>query len=228
MRAPLIPLFLLIASMSGCGGQSSVKPVEALDERTGATLGSLKEPIEFVPSAENAALVSRKRLSFAYLGPVEWDRSGAVSYGMWIHIVPGSGQQPGDIHASDDLTLILDDGPISLSLIETPIAGREPYHRIASWGQTAYFALTVEVLKRMAASRKLELDARAVDGSIIRFTPHSGYARGPDPVHAGSRHHWRLIASTRGNAISVPGRMSPKSTSGLYWATSQTGRSACC
>ena len=55
--------------------------------------------------------------------------------------------------------------------MEAPIVGREPYHRVASWGQTAYFNLTAESLKRMAASRKFELDARAADGSIISFSP---------------------------------------------------------
>jgi hypothetical protein len=171
MRLPLIPVILLFGLLAGCPGPSSVKPVEALDEHTGVTLGTLKEPIELVPGAETATLVSHKRLSFAYLGPVEWDRSGAISYGLWIHLVPGNDRPPGDIHASADLTLLLDDGPVGLSLMEAPIVGREPYHRVASWGQTAYFNLTAEMLKRMAASRKLELDARAVDGSIISFTP---------------------------------------------------------
>jgi hypothetical protein len=171
MRVPLIPVLLLLGWLAGCAGQSSVKPVEALDERTGATVGALKEPIELVPSAQNAVLISHQRLSFAYLGPVEWDRSGAISYGLWIHIAPGNDLQPGDIHASAALTLNLDDGPLSLSLVEAPKLGRDPYKRIASWGQTAYFDLTVEMLRRMAASRKLGLDVRAEDGSIISFSP---------------------------------------------------------
>jgi hypothetical protein len=171
MRVPLIPVLLLLGWLAGCAGQSSVKPVEALDERTGATVGALKEPIELVPSAQNAVLISHQRLSFAYLGPVEWDRSGAISYGLWIHIAPGNDLQPGDIHASAALTLKLDDGPHALSLIEAPKLGRDPYKRIASWGQTAYFDLTVEMLRRMAASHKLGLDVRAEDGSIISFSP---------------------------------------------------------
>jgi hypothetical protein len=171
MRLPLIPLILLFGLLAGCPGPASVKPVEALDEHTGVTLGTLKEPIELVPNVQSATLVSHNRTSFAYLGPVEWDRSGAISYALWVHIVPGNGRPPGDIHAPADLTLILDDGPVGLSLIEAPMAGREPYHRVASWGQTAYFDLSAEALKHMAASRKFELDARAMDGSIISFSP---------------------------------------------------------
>jgi hypothetical protein len=171
MRIPRIPLILLGGLMAGCTSLSSTRPVEVLDERTAVTFGALKEPIELVPGAQNAALVMGKRTSFAYLGPVEWNRSGALSYGLWIHIAPGNGRQAGDIHASAAVALVLDDGPLALSLIEAPTLGRAPYRPVASWGQTAYFSLTVETLRRMAASRKLELDVRAVDGSMITFAP---------------------------------------------------------
>jgi len=171
MPAGQIPAVLLLGLLIGCTGQSRVKPVEALDERSGLTVGALKQPIELVPSAKFAALIVRKHPSFAYLGPVEWNRSGVLSYGLWIHLAPGDGPQPGDIHATAALTVILDDGSLVLSPIETPPFGREPYQRVASWGQTGYFDLSVETLRRLAASRQLELDVRAVDGSVIGFFP---------------------------------------------------------
>src|SRR5580704_13370130 len=162
MFVPRIPVILLAGLMAGCAGQSSIKPVEALDERTGVTVGALKQPIELLPGLQDAALNFRKRATFAYLGPVEWNRSGALSYGLWIHIAPGNDRQPpGDIHASGAAALILDDGPLSLSLMEAPKLGREPYRPVASWGQTAYFGLDAGMLRRMAASSKLELDVRA-------------------------------------------------------------------
>jgi hypothetical protein len=171
MRMGLITGFLLLGWMAGCAGQSATKPVEALDERTGETVGALKEPIELLPSGQVSAFVSAKHTSFAYLGPVEWNRSGALSYGLWVDIAPGSDGQPGDIHASQALTLILDDGPLSLSPVEAPRLGREPYKPVVSWGQTAYFDLSVDALRRMAASSKLELDVRAAGGSLMRFAP---------------------------------------------------------
>jgi hypothetical protein len=173
MHVPRIPLILLVGLMAGCASQSSTKPVEVLDERTAVTFGALKQPIELLPSAaQDALLILRKRATFAYLGPVEWNRSGAVSYGLWIHIAPGNDRQPpGDIHASAAAALILDDGPLSLSLMEAPKLGREPYRPVASWGQTAYFGLDVGALRRMAASSKLELDVRAADGSTLSFSP---------------------------------------------------------
>jgi hypothetical protein len=169
MRVPLFPL-LLLGCAAGCAGPSSTKPVEVLDERTGVTMGTLKEPIELVPSTESA-LVSHKRFCFAYLGPIEWDRSGTLSYGLWVHIAPGIDRQPGDIHASGAVSLIVDDGPLAMTLATAPKLGRDAYRQVVSWGQTAYFDLDVGALRRMAASRKLELDVRALDGSIMSFTP---------------------------------------------------------
>jgi hypothetical protein len=172
MFIPRIPIILLAGLMAGCAGRSPIKPVEVLDERTAVTFGALKQPIELLPSAQDAVLILRKRATFAYLGPVEWNRSGALSYGLWIHIAPGNDRQPGDIHASAAAALILDDGPLSLSVMEeAPKLGREPYRPVASWGQTAYFGLDVDTLRRMAASSKLELDVRAADGSTLSFSP---------------------------------------------------------
>jgi hypothetical protein len=171
MRVPLISAMLLVGWAAGCADRSSTKPIEVLDDRTGVTMGALKEPIELAPSDQSAALVSHEQASYAYLGPIEWNRSGTLSYGLWIHIIPGSDRQPGDIHAPETLALILDDGPLVLSIAETPKLGRTPYPQVASWGQTAYFDLALDGLRRMAASRKLELTVRAMDGSIMTFSP---------------------------------------------------------
>ena len=171
MRITQIPVILLIGLVAGCAGRSGTKPVEVLDERSAVTFGALKEPIEFVPSTQNAVLIMGKHSSFAYLGPVEWNRSGVLSYGLWVHISPGNDRQAGDIQAPDAVSLSLDDGPLALSPAAAPTLGRAPYRPVVSWGQTAYFGLTVDTLRRMAASRKLELDVRAVDGSSITFAP---------------------------------------------------------
>ncbi len=133
------------------------------------TVGALKEPIELVPSAQSAARFIGKRTSFAYLGPVEWDRMGAIKYGLWVHIAPGSDRQMTDIRAAGSITLILDDGPMELAPIDAPLLGRGAYQPVASWGQTAYFGLTVETLRRMAASQKIQLDVRTSDDSTASF-----------------------------------------------------------
>ena len=54
------------------------------------TVGSLKEPIEMRAECDKSRQSrSAKRLSFAYLGPVEWDGAASISYGLWVHIAPG-------------------------------------------------------------------------------------------------------------------------------------------
>src|ERR1700692_5098308 len=109
--------FLLITAIIGAGplaGCASMNPAEVLDERTGTTVGALQDPIEFVETAHNAALVGGKRTSFAYLGPLEWDRSGEISYGLWLHVAPGNDQSVGDIRSEGSGWLNLDDGSVGL------------------------------------------------------------------------------------------------------------------
>ncbi len=169
MRIAVIPLVLLIGLLGGCAGSSRTAPVEALDERTGITLGVLKEPIELVPS--HPEIGAAKRTTFAYLGPVEWNRSGTLTYGLWMHIAPGTDRALLDIRESAAPTLVLDDGVVVLSRMEAPYRGRSAYKQAAPWGQIAYFDLNVATLRRMAASRKLELDVGAVNGTTVSFSP---------------------------------------------------------
>lgn len=179
MRHLCIPGGLILVLLSACASQPSTKSVEYLDDRTAMTVASLKEPIELVPSLRQGAgmhvlgsLVGKK-ISFAYLGPVEWDRSGAFVYGLWIHIAPGNDRPIADIRSPTALTLVLDGGTRVLTPIDAPQLGRGAYQAAASWGQTAYFELTVEMLKEMAASAKLQLDVRAADDSIVNFVAGS-------------------------------------------------------
>jgi hypothetical protein len=164
-------MVFLLGLLGGCAGSSRTAPVEAFDERTGATLGVLTEPIELVPA--HLEVGGGKRSTFAYLGPVEWNRSGTLSYGLWMHIAPGNDRALLDIRRSAAPRLVLDDGVVGLSPMEAPNRGRDAYKQAAPWGQVAYFDVDVATLRRMAASRKLELDVGAVDGSTVSFSPSS-------------------------------------------------------
>jgi hypothetical protein len=177
MRRLWIPASVGIVLLSACASPSSIRPVEYLDDQTAMTVGSLKEPIELVPSLHQSGLHLLgslgnlgKKVSFAYVGPVEWDRSGAIVYGLWVHIAPGNDRPIVDIRSPSALTLVLDGGSRALTPIDAPQLGRGAYQPVASWGQTAYFELTPEMLKQMAASEKLELNVRATDDSIVNFT----------------------------------------------------------
>jgi hypothetical protein len=180
MRLPVVAV-LAILLLSACSTPSSIKPVEYLDDRTAMTVGSLKEPIELVPRLRQGGMRAianlGKRVSFAYLGPVEWDRSGSIAYGLWVHIAPGTDRPIADIRSNAALTIVLDNGTRVLTPIDAPQLGRGAYQPVASWGQTAYFELTVEMLKQMAASQKLELNVRAADDSVVNFVASSDTRR---------------------------------------------------
>jgi len=184
----LVAVFL--GALAACAGQASIRPAEVLDEQTGITSAALHEPIEFMQSTASAVLVLGKQHSIAYLGPVEWNRSGNISYGLWLQVVPGNDGQVADIRAVAAVTLILDDGSVILSPVDAPKLRQEPYRPVVSWGQTAYFELSPAILARMAASQKLALEFRGVGGSTLSFTPThdtrdilAQYARGRGIIH---------------------------------------------
>jgi hypothetical protein len=164
---------ILLFGLAGCAVQNSTKPVEYLDERTAATVGALKDPIEFTPSLNIVAAdkAGGKQISFAYLGPVEWDKAGNYGYGLWVHVAGGSNWTPADIHAPGSITLVLDDASIELIPMDGPKLGRDAYKPVASWGQTGYFELTIKLLQQMAASQKLNLEVRGAEGSAATFVP---------------------------------------------------------
>ena len=171
MRLPLFFAAGVLGLLAGCAAQT-IKPAEVLDESTGMTVGALKEPIEFVQSAQNAALANSKRTSFAYFGPIEWDRMGEITYGLWIHVAPGNDAQVGSIVARGAVKLDLDDGPLALTPDETPGQDHGPYKPVVSWGQTAYFKTDLATLQRIAASKKLVLDFRSLDqNGTVQFLP---------------------------------------------------------
>jgi hypothetical protein len=164
-----VTLGLFMGLNVGCAVHSPINPAESLDERTGMTVGSLHKPIELVQSAEFTAAAG-KRLSFAYLGPVEWDNMGSLRYGLWVHLAPGNDWRFDDIRSPRAVTLTLDDGALVLSIIDAPKLAHGPYQPVASWGQSAYFDLNVPMLQRMASSAKIELDFKAGGDPPVRFT----------------------------------------------------------
>jgi hypothetical protein len=167
-RFTCLILCLSLAHLSGCASEGAIKPAESLDEQSGMTIGSLEKPLELLQSGQSA-FTPESHMSSAYLGPVEWDNMGTISYGLWVHLVPAADWQFDDIKAPGTVVLELDDGVVPLKLTEPPAASRGPYRPIASWGQTAYFKLDLETLKRMASSRNIQLDFKAAGGTPVRF-----------------------------------------------------------
>jgi hypothetical protein len=159
----LVPILLVLAA---CAGTGSSQPFERLDEDTGVTVGSLQKPVEFV---ENGVVALNKHASFAYLGPVEWDRMGAISYALWLHIAPGNDTQVAEIGAPGAVALLLDGQSMVLTPMQPQKLGREPYEAVVPWGQTAYFAVTVAQLRELAHGTQLRLRLRGLDGAPVDF-----------------------------------------------------------
>jgi hypothetical protein len=167
-----IQFALTVSLLVGCSSQAPVKSVEVLDERTGMTMGALLQPMAFIESGIYDLLVPDKQPSIVYIGPVEWDRSGDFSYLLWVQVAPGvGGHRLDDIRARGAVNLKLDDGPVALSVLEQPVAASSPYRFVAPVGQTAYFPISVALLKRMAASQRLALNIRAGDLTMVDFIP---------------------------------------------------------
>ncbi len=168
LAAGMFAAALLTAAslISGCAGPAARLPVENLDQRTGMTIATLQAPLEFV---EAGPLTIGKRSSFAYLGPVEWDRMGEIRYGLWIDVAPGNDRAVADITSPAAVSLSLDDVVVPLSTLEAPRLGLEPYAPAVPWGRRAYFALSTELLKRLAAADRLTLHFRGADGERVDF-----------------------------------------------------------
>jgi hypothetical protein len=155
-----------------CTAHSAIKSVEVLDARTGMTIAALQHPMAFVETGIYDLLTPDKQPSFVYLGPVEWNRGGEYTYVLWVQVAPGvGGHRLDDIRAPDSLNVTLDDGTVALSALNDPILASSPYRPKEPVGQTAYFSADVGLLKRMAASKRLALNVRAGDLTLVDFIP---------------------------------------------------------
>ena len=166
---PLVLALGIAALLAGCAGESSIKPSETLDEQTGMTVGSLEKPIELIQAPELPPSGPDHRISFAYLGPIEWDNMGKLTYALWIHVAPGSDWRFEDIQDPGSLELALDHGTSTLTVMHPPSLAHSPYRPIASWGQTAYVGVDLGMLRSMAASGRIELEVKAVGGAMVHF-----------------------------------------------------------
>ncbi len=153
--------------LCGCAGSAAQKPVEMLDEHTAITVAALQAPVEL---RLREIQIPGSRQSVAFLGPVEWDQMGSITHGLWVQVAPAGDKVLADIRLPGQLAVILDDGVLELQPMVAPALGREPYPKVAPWGQSGYFALSVHDLKRLAASSRLALRCLTGNGSSVLFT----------------------------------------------------------
>jgi len=80
IRQALLMSFLLMA-LAGCQSFGSPEVNERLDEVTGTTLLTEREPLIF---ARGQPQYSRSARDYVYLGPVEINRQGRREYYLWV------------------------------------------------------------------------------------------------------------------------------------------------
>lgn len=189
--AHLVVGIICSAWVAGCmDRRPPAGSAEFLDERSGITVAALPKPVEFVQRADDPGRGIGRRPTFAYLGPVEWDRAGQLRQGLWLQVAPGEGGRPGDLGAAGAVHLLLDDAAAALDPMPAPGTARAPYRAVVDWGPSAYYALDARTLERLATSRRLELTIAGADGTAIRLTPAGGglddlrrFARTHTPAH---------------------------------------------
>jgi hypothetical protein len=158
--------------VAGCANEPSLKTVELFDDSNGMTSGALIEPIAFMEKRVFDLLAPDKQPGTAFLGPVEWDRGGDYTYGLWLQVSPGvDGSRIDDIHGRGAVSLRLDDGVLPLTSINQAQAPKAPYRLAPTGGQSAYFSIDIAMLQRIASSRTVVLDLRAADLSAAEFIP---------------------------------------------------------
>ncbi len=163
---------LCAAGSHGCmDHRPPAGPAEYLDERGGVTVTALPKPVEFVQRADDPGRGIGRRPTFAYLGPVEWDRAGRFDQGLWLQVAPGDTGRAGDLRAAGAVHLVVDGTPVALDPMQAPDTARAPYRAVVDWGPSAYFALDARLLERLASSRHLELTLAGADGAAIRLAP---------------------------------------------------------
>lgn len=176
MQLRLVQTALIVMLLEACASQFSAKSVDVLDPRSGVTLGVMPEPLAFIETGvfdwQVPGQVSDKQPSVVYLGPVEWDRSGQFSYGLWIQFVPGErGHLLDNIRARGAVSLKLDDGLITLAPVDLPEIEGSPYPAEPFVSQAAYFAVDVPTLKRMEVTQKIVLSLRTPFLTTVDFIP---------------------------------------------------------
>ena len=163
-----------MVSLAGCAVEPATKTVELFDESNGMTSGALVEPIAFTEKRIFDLLAPDQQPGRAFLGPVEWDRSGDYTYGFWLQVSPGvDGNRIDDIRGPGAVSLTLDDGVLTLVPAAFTQAPKQAYALAPSGGQTAYFMIDIPMLERIASSRQMVLSLRSADLGHAEFIPSS-------------------------------------------------------
>src|SRR5689334_2904194 len=209
--------------LAGCATAPTETESERLDPDTGTTLTLMPRPVELVVEKARGA----KTDPFAYVAPFETNRMGSHELFLWVSAPQAAGAlSVPQIYCGNDV-VPLDKFDGTLKDIGLSSA---PYKAPAPWSAQWYFKLSGEVLDCLASAARIRITTQAADAPEPDCYIAEGQAASAvntfltkvrtEPAAPS------LNSSTFGTTSSVPGRMSPKSVSGLYCWSSHIGRRA--
>lgn len=147
---------LLIAACAGSGDRT----IDKLDTLTGVTITYSKTPFVFFRDESGKAAFAK---NYVHMGPLEVNRMGNFRYYLWLGVWSTvQDSRLGDTRDGFESIVIYADGePLSLELAGwTPAsigAGEPIYLKPVSSAADAYYEVTIDYLRLIAASSDIRL-----------------------------------------------------------------------
>lgn len=175
MQTLLGALLLATAVVTGCASVPQDKPLrERLDDNTGATMTTLERPMAFY--REQPMLAANAR-DYVYLGPVEVNRSGELTYMLWAAYASTIDRGRGSgLRVPTRAYLMLDGAPLELIAADRPAHRREAlgewlYDSPIVGGNRVLYEVTRAQVVAITNARQLRLVTEEDGGAIAEFEP---------------------------------------------------------
>ena len=158
-RPILLPVILAILILAGCAWSGKASEPR-LDEETGVTLSRADMPVVLYRDASARAAHAR---DFVYLGPVQVNRMGSLRSYLWFGVwsaLPAT-DPAAQRDSFEDITLFADGEPMQLSIAGwSPSAigaSRDVYVKPVASAADAYYEVTIDQIRLIAASQDLRI-----------------------------------------------------------------------
>ena len=175
---PVVAAFASLL-LCACSGQSS-SILDKLDNQTGVTVTYSQTPMVFYVDNSGVAAHARKLIN---MGPIEVNRMGEFRYYLWLGIW-NTLQDPISGAARDgfeSIVIYADGEPLPLEISgwsPASIGASDPiYVRPVSSASDAYYAVTVDQLRLIAASSDLRIRSTGIQSRTYELWDEQQSAR---------------------------------------------------
>lgn len=172
-KRSLLCAAVAVSAVAACAPVSTEIVREQLDERTGVTVTSMSAPLEFFSPQPERGL---QAASFAYLGPIEINRTGQRQSYLWLSVLLGEDERrrnPAGTRSAPQLRITaggvtLEPSPVGTDARQVGL-GHRVYERPADWVGEAFYAVTDEQLVQLAAADTVTLEISAPNEEPRRY-----------------------------------------------------------